>query len=117
MKRLLRNWSPSWLLWLVGISNAIGTVTVFKLAFDKWHSHGHPIRFLPGFFIIVSAFVGSSLGEFALQHGIKSELSSDAQWAMPRRLVSHPVLWVWIGALAVFVLLMGSWIWEARSSP
>ena len=107
MRSLLRNWSPLQLLWLIGISNAIATLTIFKLAIDKWHSRNHPIQFLPAFVLVIATFVGSFSGESALQHGIKSELWSDAQWAVPRRLLSHPVLWVWIGAVAVFILLYG----------
>jgi len=107
MKPLLRSWSPLQLLRLVGISNAIATVTVFTLAIEKWHPHGHPMRFLPGFVLVISAFVGSFMAESALQNGIKSDLWSDAQWAMPRKLVRHPVIWVWIGVLAAFILAYG----------
>jgi Na+/proline symporter len=109
MKPLLRSWSPLQLLWLIGISNAIATVTVFTLAIEKWHSHGHPTHpsvILPGILVFL-AIVGSFLAESALQNGIKSDLWSDAQWAMPRKLVRHPVIWAWIGALAAFILVYG----------
>jgi hypothetical protein len=109
MKPLLRSWSPLQLLGLVGVSNAIATVTVFTLAIEKWHSHNHPIHpsiIVPGILVFL-AIIGGFLAESALQNGIKFDLWSDAQWAMPSKLVSHPIIWVWIGVMAAFIFTGG----------
>lgn len=110
MSPLLRNKSPLQLLWLTGLSNAIVTVTVFTLALSKWHLHGGPIPSsitFRGIVLILLAAIAGIMTESALRNGIKSKSWSDAQLVLPRRVASHPVVWVWAGALFAFMFLCG----------
>jgi hypothetical protein len=98
------------LLWLIGASNAIGTITVFTLAVYKWHSHSHPIPpsiSFRGITLILLCAVGGILAESDLRNGVESESWSNAQLVLPRRVVSHPVVWIWAGSLFAFVILYG----------
>lgn len=115
MKPPLRSWSPLSLLWLVGISNAVITILLFGLAIYEWHSPRHSIPSfvtLNAIALIVLGTATSLIAESSLRNGVESKSWSDLQLLVPRRLASHPALWVWIGSLFAFMMLYGIFSWK-----
>lgn len=110
MKPPLRSWSPSRLLWLVGISNAIITVVLFCLAIYKWHAPLHSIPFsmtLCALGLIILGAIASFTAEFSLRNGVEAKSWSDRQLVLIGRLASHPAVWGWIGLLFAFMVVYG----------
>lgn len=93
------------LLWIIGIANAVSMLAVVALSVLAWRlpeDQSLPWRAkLVSLSTIFLALAVSLLAESALQRGSRSSIWPDSLLATPRKILSHPLLFIVITVMGI----------------
>jgi len=92
MKSELQSWSPTELIWAIGASNAITSLTAVLFAILSWRQALSVSNQRYAMVLVVTGILVGLTAEIALRRGARSRRWPDSVLSAPRRFLEHPAL-------------------------